>query len=87
MISYGEITSSLKCDTRVDLSIYCVQVLSVTYIKAGNSTDTTPPVVEFGGTLRSLTTEGLYRLEKRLKEVSIIMAQINSLRGTPSVPK
>ncbi|KAF7010103.1 hypothetical protein CFC21_024568 [Triticum aestivum] len=44
------------------------QVLSVTYIKGGNSVDVIPPVVEFGGTLRSLTTEGLYRLQKRLKE-------------------
>ena len=61
--------------------IYCVQVLSVTYIKGGKSIDATPPVVEFGGTLRSLTTEGLYRLQKRLKEVSI-MAQFNSLRVT-----
>jgi IAA-amino acid hydrolase len=54
-------------------------VLSVTYIKGGKSIDATPPVVEFGGTLRSLTTEGLYKLQKRLQEVSII-AQFVSLR-------
>jgi IAA-amino acid hydrolase len=54
-------------------------VLSVTYIKGGKFIDATPPVVEFGGTLRSLTTEGLYRLQKRLQEVSI-MAQLVSLR-------
>jgi IAA-amino acid hydrolase len=53
-------------------------VLSVTYIKGGKSIDATPPVVEFGGTLRSLTTEGLYQLEKRLKEVSIVAHIFNS---------
>ncbi|ONK71378.1 uncharacterized protein A4U43_C04F7930 [Asparagus officinalis] len=45
------------------------QVLSVTYVKGGESHDTTPPFVEFGGTLRSLTTDGLYRLQRRVKEV------------------
>ncbi|XP_020260473.1 IAA-amino acid hydrolase ILR1-like 5 isoform X1 [Asparagus officinalis] len=44
-------------------------VLSVTYVKGGESHDTTPPFVEFGGTLRSLTTDGLYRLQRRVKEV------------------
>jgi hypothetical protein len=55
-------------------------VLSVTYIKGGKSVDGTPSFVEFGGTLRSLTTEGLHRLEKRLKEVSI-MSQFNLLKS------
>jgi len=41
-------------------------------VKAGKALDATPDVVEFGGTLRSLTTEGLYRLQRRVKEVSKI---------------
>lgn len=45
------------------------QVLSVTYVKGGGAYDTTPPFVELGGTLRSLTTEGLYRLQRRVEEV------------------
>ncbi|CAL9159573.1 unnamed protein product [Musa hybrid cultivar] len=45
------------------------QVLSVTYVKGGSSFDETPPFVEFGGTLRSITTEGLHRLQRRVKEV------------------
>jgi len=49
------------------------QVVSVTYVKAGNALDATPAIVNFGGTLRSITTEGLYRLQKRVKEVSRIM--------------
>ncbi|KAJ6853017.1 putative IAA-amino acid hydrolase ILR1-like 5 [Iris pallida] len=45
------------------------QVLSVTYVKGGTTYNTTPPSVEFGGTLRSLTTDGLQRLQRRVKEV------------------
>ncbi|XP_020694839.1 IAA-amino acid hydrolase ILR1-like 5 [Dendrobium catenatum] len=44
-------------------------VLSVTFTKGGAAYDTTPSFVEFGGTLRSITTEGLYRLQKRVEEV------------------
>ncbi|XBJ03306.1 hypothetical protein VPH35_022493 [Triticum aestivum] len=61
------------------------QVLSVTYIKAGNSTDATPLVVEFGGTLRSLTTEGLHRLEKRLKEVVEGQAAVHRCKGVAEI--
>ncbi|XVE58243.1 hypothetical protein DITRI_Ditri04bG0154600 [Diplodiscus trichospermus] len=45
------------------------QVLSVTFIRGGSSFNVIPSYVEFGGTLRSLTTEGLHKLEWRLKEV------------------
>ncbi|KAL3521727.1 hypothetical protein ACH5RR_019876 [Cinchona calisaya] len=45
------------------------QVLSVTYVRAGTTLNVIPPYVELGGTLRSLTTEGLYRLMERVKEV------------------
>ncbi|WOL05748.1 hypothetical protein Cni_G14479 [Canna indica] len=45
------------------------QVLSVTYINGGSSFSETPQFVEFGGTLRSITTEGLQRLQRRVKEV------------------
>ncbi|KAL9244789.1 hypothetical protein vseg_018515 [Gypsophila vaccaria] len=44
-------------------------VLSVTYVKGGTSFNIIPSSVEFGGTLRSLTTEGLYWLRQRLQEV------------------
>ncbi|XP_020576369.1 IAA-amino acid hydrolase ILR1-like 5 isoform X1 [Phalaenopsis equestris] len=44
-------------------------VLSVTFVKAGATYDTTPSLVEFGGTLRSITTEGLYKLQTRVEEV------------------
>ncbi|XP_015576080.1 IAA-amino acid hydrolase ILR1-like 5 isoform X2 [Ricinus communis] len=44
-------------------------VLSVTYVRGGISLNVIPPYVEFGGTLRSLTTEGLHQLQLRLREV------------------
>lgn len=44
-------------------------VLSVTFVKGGVSYGATPSFVEFGGTLRSITTEGLYRLQTRVEEV------------------
>ncbi|KAL2550856.1 IAA-amino acid hydrolase ILR1-like 3 [Forsythia ovata] len=45
------------------------QVLSVTYVRAGKASNVIPHHVELGGTLRSLTTEGLLRLQQRVKEV------------------
>ncbi|KAJ3680239.1 hypothetical protein LUZ60_016517 [Juncus effusus] len=45
------------------------QVVSVTYIKGGTAHNVIPESIEFGGTLRSLTTAGLLRLQKRAIEV------------------
>lgn len=45
------------------------KVLSVTYVKGGSAADIISPHAEFGGTLRNLTTEGMYRLQKRLHKV------------------
>ncbi|CAI9772048.1 unnamed protein product [Fraxinus pennsylvanica] len=45
------------------------QVLSVTYVHGGTALNVIPNHVELGGTLRSLTTEGLLRLKQRVKEV------------------
>ncbi|XP_047066139.1 IAA-amino acid hydrolase ILR1-like 5 [Lolium rigidum] len=61
------------------------QVLSVTYIKGGKSINVTPSFVEFGGTLRSLTTEGLHRLEKRLKEVVEGQAAVHRCMGVAEI--
>ncbi|KAL3335766.1 hypothetical protein AABB24_031804 [Solanum stoloniferum] len=46
-----------------------LNVLSVTYVRGGSASNVIPSYVEFGGTLRSLTTEGLFQLQKRVKEV------------------
>ncbi|KAH7854411.1 hypothetical protein Vadar_013485 [Vaccinium darrowii] len=45
------------------------QVLSVTYVRGGTALNVIAPYVELGGTLRSLSTEGLHQLRNRVKEV------------------
>lgn len=45
------------------------QVLSVTYVRGGMALNVIAPYVELGGTLRSLSTEGLHQLRSRVKEV------------------
>ncbi|XP_019179830.1 PREDICTED: IAA-amino acid hydrolase ILR1-like 5 [Ipomoea nil] len=45
------------------------QVLSVTYVRGGTASNVIPSFIEFGGTLRSITTDGLLQLQKRVKEV------------------
>lgn len=70
------------------------QVISVTYVKGGTTLDVTPPYVEFGGTLRSLTTVGLHRLQRRVEEVIEGLAAVHRCKafinmkidGYPSYP-
>ncbi|XP_009119945.2 IAA-amino acid hydrolase ILR1-like 3 [Brassica rapa] len=53
-------------------------VLSVTFMKSSGASDELPPyVVEFGGTLRSLTTHGMSWLRRRMKEVVEGEAQVH----------
>ncbi|KAF8090400.1 hypothetical protein N665_0477s0005 [Sinapis alba] len=58
-------------------------VLSVTFMKSGASHefDDIPPYVEFGGTLRSLTTHGMNWLRRRLKEVVEGEAQVHRCKA------
>uniref|UniRef100_A0ACD6A6W2 Uncharacterized protein n=1 Tax=Avena sativa TaxID=4498 RepID=A0ACD6A6W2_AVESA len=44
-------------------------VISVTFINGGDAYNVIPETVSFGGTFRSLTTEGLSYLKKRIKEI------------------
>ncbi|KAJ8748129.1 hypothetical protein K2173_012595 [Erythroxylum novogranatense] len=57
------------------------QVLSVTYVRGGNALNVIPPLVEFGGSLRSLTTEGLHQLQRRAKEVIEGVAGVHRCTG------
>ncbi|XP_047983831.1 IAA-amino acid hydrolase ILR1-like 5 [Salvia hispanica] len=59
------------------------QVLSVTYVRGGTALNVIPSSVEIGGTLRSLTTEGLRQLQRRVTEV--IEGLAASLRCTAHV--
>ncbi|GJN27003.1 hypothetical protein PR202_gb14979 [Eleusine coracana subsp. coracana] len=61
------------------------QVLSVNYVKGGKALDATPSTIEFGGTLRSITTEGLYRLQKRVKEVVEGQAAVHRCNGVVNI--
>ncbi|XP_047072925.1 IAA-amino acid hydrolase ILR1-like 3 [Lolium rigidum] len=44
-------------------------VVSVTFIKGGEAFNVIPESVTLGGTFRSMTTQGLFYLKKRIKEV------------------
>ncbi|CAI0392149.1 unnamed protein product [Linum tenue] len=57
------------------------QVLSVTYVRGGEALNVIPPYVVFGGTLRSLSTEGLHRLQTRLKEVVEGQARVHRCKA------
>ncbi|WCJ34235.1 IAA-amino acid hydrolase ILR1 [Euphorbia peplus] len=45
------------------------RVVSVGFVEAGQAENVIPETVKFGGTYRSLTTEGFIYLQKRIKEV------------------
>ncbi|PKA51685.1 IAA-amino acid hydrolase ILR1-like 3 [Apostasia shenzhenica] len=48
------------------------KVVSIGIVKAGEAYNVIPESVTFGGTFRSMTTEGLYILLARIKEASIL---------------
>lgn len=52
-------------------------VISVTFVNGGDAYNVIPETVSFGGTFRSLTTEGLSYLKKRIKEVIEAHAVVN----------
>jgi len=45
----------------------------VTFMDGGKGFNIIPNKVRFGGTLRSLTSEGLAKIRRRIKEVSFIL--------------
>ncbi|CAM8935098.1 unnamed protein product [Rhodiola kirilowii] len=61
------------------------QVMSVTYVNAGTAFNIVPQYVEFGGTLRSLTTEGLHQLRRRVEEVIIGQAAVHRCKAYVSM--
>ncbi|KAI3735483.1 hypothetical protein L6452_14982 [Arctium lappa] len=58
------------------------QVLSVTYVRGGEAFNVISPYVELGGTLRSLTTQGLQHLQQRVKEVIEGQAAVHRCKGS-----
>ncbi|KAH9317630.1 hypothetical protein KI387_019399, partial [Taxus chinensis] len=53
------------------------QVISVTFFDGGKGYNVIPNKVRFGGTFRSLTTQGLAQLRKRIKEIIEMQAGVN----------
>lgn len=52
------------------LNFYCLlQVVTVGYIEGGKAANVIPETVNFGGTFRSLSNEGLFYLKQRIKEI------------------
>ncbi|TXG58198.1 hypothetical protein EZV62_016027 [Acer yangbiense] len=58
------------------------RVVSVTSIEAGQADNVIPETVRFGGTFRSMTTEGLSYLQQRIKEVTEIQAAVHQCSAT-----
>lgn len=48
-----------------------LQVISVGFIEGGQAGKVIPEMVKFGGTFRSMSTEGLSYLMQRIKEVCV----------------
>ncbi|KAL5198250.1 hypothetical protein ABZP36_001762 [Zizania latifolia] len=57
-------------------------VVSVTFMKGGDAYNVIPKSVSFGGTFRSLTTEGLSYLKKRIKEIVEAHAVVHRCAAT-----
>lgn len=48
-------------------------MVTIGFIEAGQAENVIPETVRFGGTLRSITTEGLHYLLQRTKEVLFLV--------------
>ncbi|KAF8690595.1 hypothetical protein HU200_040963 [Digitaria exilis] len=57
-------------------------VVSVTFMKGGHAHNVIPESVSFGGTFRSLTTEGFSYLKKRIKEIVEAHARVHRCTAT-----
>ncbi|PUZ68974.1 hypothetical protein GQ55_2G071400 [Panicum hallii var. hallii] len=57
-------------------------VVSVTFMKGGHAHNVIPESVSFGGTFRSLTTEGFSYLKKRIKEIIEAHATVHRCAAT-----
>ncbi len=61
-------------------------VISISTIHGGEASNVIPPEVKLQGTIRSLTNEGLKKLQKQVRTVSENIAQAHSCKATVSYP-
>ncbi|EXB54622.1 IAA-amino acid hydrolase ILR1-like 7 [Morus notabilis] len=57
-------------------------VVTVGFIEGGRAENVIPQTVRFGGTFRSMTSEGLFYLQQRIKEVIEIQASVHRCSAT-----
>ncbi|XP_031281040.1 IAA-amino acid hydrolase ILR1-like 3 [Pistacia vera] len=58
------------------------RVISLGFIETGQALNVIPETVRFGGTLRSMTTEGLIYLQQRIKEIIETQAVVHRCSAT-----
>jgi IAA-amino acid hydrolase len=61
-------------------------VISITMTKAGNACNVIPSTMELQGTIRSLTLEGILKLQTRVKEVAEAIAIANRCEADVTFP-
>jgi len=61
-------------------------VISVTMVHAGSAYNVIPPEIQIGGTIRSLTLDGLKHLQSRVEEIAIGIARVNRCEAAVSFP-
>ena len=61
-------------------------VISITMVNAGSATNVIPSTMELQGTIRSLTSEGISKLQNRVKEVAESIAIANRCEAEVSFP-
>ena len=61
-------------------------VISITMANAGSAFNVIPSTMELQGTIRSLTVEGVSKLQKRVKEVAKSIAEANRCEAEVSFP-
>ncbi|OMO82421.1 Peptidase M20 [Corchorus capsularis] len=57
-------------------------VVTVGFIEGGNAVNVIPESVTFGGTFRSLTNEGLFHIQKRIREIVELQAAVHQCTAT-----
>ncbi|XP_043696193.1 IAA-amino acid hydrolase ILR1-like 4 [Telopea speciosissima] len=57
-------------------------VVSIGFIQGGQAENVIPEIVSFGGTFRSMSTEGISRLRNRIKEIIEMQAEVHQCKAT-----
>ena len=86
MITGAKIIVELQTIISRELNPLESGVISITMIKGGNASNVIPSNMEMEGTIRSLTLEGILKLQKRVKELAEGIAIANRCEAEVSFP-